>query len=286
MHRKYVELFTLLSVFVMVMAGCRKENNEANDMVLEPENEFVVKNDSMIYGLTCDGTTDSVIVLWPFSGDPVTYSCIDAKQDGRVIGKPEIGDWVGIMKNPEDSTEARLVVNLDQLKGTWTYPVMPVMKELQNMSRRMQRRMMANMSDSIKETFFVPREYGFTLKRGHVAQAVGRIMRSNSLQDDSPVQYPEVKNYKQWYMCNGKLLLVSGVPPMAGGEKKKTKAKPVPDIVDTLEFKFMDNDSLVLQGGGVTYHFHRKQNAIKANEAAIKATRKQEAATEKMRMDK
>ncbi len=282
MHRKYVELIIFTVGVIMITAGCRKENTPAEELTLEPENEFVVKNDSMVYGLTCDGTTDSVIVLWPFSGNPITYSCIDAKQNGRVIGKPEIGDWVGIMKNPEDSTEAQMVIDLDMLKGTWTYPVMPVMKELQNMSRRMQRRMMANMPDSVKETFFVPREYGFTLKRGHAAQPVGRIMRSNSLQDDSPVQYPEVKNYKQWYMCNGKLLLISGFPPMMGDTKKK----PKPDVVDTLEFRYMDNDSLILSQNGTTYHFHRKQNAIKANEAATKAAQKQEAATEKVRIEK
>ncbi len=282
MHRKYVKLIIFTIGVILTTAGCRKENAPAEEIVLEPEDEFVVKNDSMVYGLTCDGTTDSVVVLWPFSGDPITYSCIDAKQNGRIIGKPEIGDWVGVMKNPEDSTEARMVIDLDMLKGTWTYPVMPVMKELQNMSRRMQKRMMANMSDSIKETFFVPREYGFTLKRGHAAQPVGHIMRSNSLQDDSPVQYPEVKNYKQWYMCNGKLLLISGVPHIMGDNKKK----PVPNVVDTLEFKYMDNDSLILYQSGTTYHFHRKQNAIKANEAAMKAARKQEAATEKVRTDK
>lgn len=281
-NNKYLKLLPVLFVAALVTGGCGKKEKEAEMIELEPEKEFVVKNDSMIYGLTCDGTTDSVVVVWPFGGDPVTYSCIDAKQNGRIIGKPEIGDWIGIMRNPEDSTEARMVINLDQLKGTWTYPVLPVMKDLQHMSKRMQRRMMANMPDSVKETFFVPREYGFTLKRGHAAQAVGRIMRSNTLQDDSPVQYPEVKNYKQWYMSNGRLLLISGQYHVSGEPKRKEE----PDVVDTLEFRFMDNDSLVLSQHGTEYHFHRKQNAIQANAAAMKAARKQEAATEKVRVDK
>lgn len=282
MQNNSIRLLSLIFVAALVMGGCRKKPDEAVEIQLEPEKEFVVKNDSMIYGLTCDGTTDSVVVIWPFGGDPVTYSCIDAKQSGRIIGKPEIGDWVGVMLNPEDSTEARMVINLDQLKGTWTYPVMPVMKDLQHMSRRMQKRMMANMPDSVKETFFVPREYGFTLKRGHVAQSVGRIMRSNTLQDDSPVQYPEVKNYKQWYMCNGRLLLISGQYHMRTENKHKEK----PNVVDTLDFVYMDNDSLVLKQNGTDYHFHRKLNALTANAAATKAARKQEAATEKVREDK
>lgn len=281
MHNKYIQLLLLLFVVAFVAGGCKKKSEAVEEIEIEPEKEFVVKNDSMIYGLTCDGTTDSVVVVWPFGGDPITYSCIDAKQNGRIIGKPEIGDWIGIMRNPEDSTEARMVINLDQLKGTWTYPVMPVMKDLQHMSKRMQKRMMANMPDSVKETFFIPREYGFTLKRGHVAQPVGRIMRTNTLQDDSPVQYPEVKNYKQWYMCNGRLLLISGQFHIKNGAKQKE----VPNIVDTLEFAYMDNDSLILSQNGIRYSFHRKQNALKANEAATKAAQKQEAASEKVRVD-
>lgn len=164
-----------------------------------------------------------------------------------------------------------MVLDLDQLKGTWTYPVMPVMKELQNMSKRAQRRMMANMSDSVKETYLVPREYGFTLKRGHKAQAVGRIMKSNTLEDDSPVQYPEVKNYHQWYTCNGRLLLVSGEMQMPDA-KQQTRPKTE---VDTMDFVFMSADSLILTLNGQRYHFHRKENAIQANAAATKAAAKQ-----------
>lgn len=277
MRNKYITLtfFSLLLLFSV--AGCRKSEPTAE--VAEPaqEPEFVVKNDSMIYGLVCDGTSDSVIVLWPFSGDPMVLNSIDAKHNGRIIGKLEIGDWTGVLLNGEDSTEVTMAVNLDQLKGTWTYPVMPVMKDLQHMSKRMQRRMMANMPDSVKATYLVPREYGFTLKRHNKAQPVGWIMRSNSLEDDSPVQYPEVKNYKQWYMSNGRLLLISSERPKPGEETKK------PNVVDTLDLVFMDTDSLVLMQTGIRYSFHRKQNAIKANEAASKAAEKQDSASNKLR---
>ncbi|MCI6503968.1 MAG: lipocalin family protein [Prevotella sp.] len=280
MRNKYITftLFTLLLLFSV--AGCRKSEPTAE--VAEPaqEPEFVVKNDSMIYGLICDGTSDSVIVLWPFSGDPMVLNSIDAKHNRRIIGNLEIGDWTGVMLNAEDSMEVTMAVNLDQLKGTWTYPVMPVMKDLQHMSKRMQRRMMANMPDSIKATYLVPREYGFTLKRHNKAQPVGWIMRSNSLEDDSPVKYPEVKNYKHWYMSNGRLLLISG--EKANPEEKTRK----PNVVDTLDFVFMDTDSLVLTQAGRRYSFHRKQNAIKANEAAAKAVEKQDSANDKLRLNR
>ena len=272
----YIANLLLILSLVVALSGCRKRGLNSSDnadtpLVFEPEVE--IKGDSMLYGLSCDGSSDSVIVLWPFKGDPISYTCIDAKRQGRIIGKPQIGDWVGIMINPEDTTEAVFVINLDQLKGTWTYPVLPVMKELSQMSKRMQHRMMENLNDSIKQTYFIPREYGFTLKRSHNAQAVGRIMRSNSLEDDSPVQYPEVRNYRKWYMHNGRLLLVSYDPIMPGQEEGKR-----PEVLmDTLDFVYMDNDSLILRQHGIRYGFHRKENALKANAAATKAQQEQDA---------
>lgn len=276
MHNKTIYITLFLFATLIALGGCKKKKTtEADETPIMPENLVEIKGDSMLYGLSCDGSSDSVIVLWPFDGDPITFSCIEAKREGKVIGSPQIGDWVGIMVNPEDTTEATFVINLDQLKGTWTYPVMPVMKELQNMSRRMQKRMMDNMPDSVKNAYFIPREYGFTLKRSHKAQAVGRIMRSNTLEDDSPVQYPEVKNYQEWYTLNGKLILVSGkfMMPLKDGETpQKTKVS-----LDTLEFLYMDNDSLILLSHGTRIGFHRKENALKANAEATKAQNKQDA---------
>ena len=265
-------LLLLLTVIMVTLSGCNKKDAASDELtpsMLDVEVE--IKGDSMLYGLTCDGTSDSVVVIWPFSGDPVTLNCIDAKQNHRIIGKPEIGDWIGVMRSQEDSTEVTMVINLDQLKGTWTYPVLPVMKELQNMSRRTQRRMMADMPDSIKNTFFVPREYGFTLKRLHQAQSVGRVMRNNTLEDDSPVAYPEVKNYRHWYMLNGKLILVSAQRLPKDQDSKD--AKPIA-VLDTLEFIHMSEDSLVLTLHGQQYGFHRKTNSLEANAEAIKAQEK------------
>lgn len=242
--------------------GKEKIDDETEEMFIDDAPE--IKGDSMLYGLSCDGTSDSVVVIWPFSGDPITLSAIDAKENKRIIGKPEIGDWIGVMLDPEDSTCATMVVNLDELKGTWTYPVMPVMKELQNMSKRAQRRMMAHIDDSIKTNFLIPREYGFTLKRNHNAQAVGRVMRSNSLEDDSPVVYPEVRNYQKWYMLNGRLVLIAGDRrPVGASPEQKTKY-----TLDTLDFISMSGDSLVLMSHGTRYGFHRKLNAMEANKEA------------------
>ncbi len=269
-----------MSLFVaaVVFNGCRG-NRAEDDLEDGIEDELVIKNDSMIYGLACDGSSDSAVVLWPFNGgDPITISCIDAKHAGKVMGRPEIGDWVGVMVDPQDSTDATFVLNLDELKGTWTYPVMPVFKDLQHMSKRMQRRFLAQMDDSIMQSFMVPRQYGFVLKRSHQAFAVGRIMRNNTLEDDSPVSYPKVKNYKRWYVVNGKLLLVSGDFRMPDDKKAKRR----PDVVDTLTFEKLQGDSLVLSHNGVTYHFHRQESAAAANAAAQAAADKQNKRKEQM----
>ena len=259
--------------FCMAVTICSCSSNKSEEgMLTVVDDGLVIKGDSMIYGLACDGSSDSTLVLWPFKGEPLSISCIDAKRAGQVMGKPEIGDWVGVIVDSSDSTEATLVLNLDEMKGTWTYPVMPVLKDVQHMSKRMQRRFMAQMDDSLKQTFLIPREYGFVLKRSHKAEAVGRVRRTTTLEDDSPVTYPEVKNYKKWYTCNGKLLLVSGQFHIVGDKAPKQ----VPDVVDTMTFVKMQGDSLILSQHGVNYHFHRQASAAAANAAAQAAVAKQD----------
>ena len=266
------KILAFIGIICLLLFSCsKKEQGKEHHALGFPDVKVDIKGDSMVYGLVCDGTTDSVIVLWPFSGDPVIYDCIDAHENNRIIGKPSIGDWVGIIRDSIDTMVVAMAIDLDQLKGTWTYPVIPVMKDLQHMSPRMQKRMMANMPDSIKNTFMIPREYGFTLKRAHQAQAVGYVRSASTLQSDSPVEYPKVKRYVQWHMLNGRLILVSA-------DRKPTKDSdidaPVEVKMDTLDFVYMDNDSLIMTQNGVRYGFHRKESAMAANKEANKAQAK------------
>lgn len=269
--------FVAVIALVLTCISCnKKEKPEESSLLNQVDATDMIKGDSMVYGLACDGSNDSVIVVYPFDGgDPVTYKCFDAFRDGNIIGKPEIGDWVGLMLDPDDKKTATMIINLDELKGIWTYPVMPTFKDLQHMSKKMQKRMeaqmIANMSDSMKETYLIPREYGFALKRSHVAQSVGRIHQT-STDDESPVEYPPVKNYCQWFMWNGKLILVSSDRNMSNTQNK-------PKIVfDTLSFVSMDQDSLILNNHGKRIGFHRKSSVITAN---ANAQKKAEAADKK-----
>ena len=212
MKIKYLFFATFAGILTMV--SCGKKNEPVANIGTQIDVSKQIVGDSMIYGLACEGTSDSNIVVYPFNGgDPIKYSCIDAHKRHRIIGHPEIGDWVGLVLDKEDTTVATMVVNLDQLKGTWTYTVMPTFKDFKHLSKRMQKKMestlIEQMPDSERALYMVPREYGFSLKRSHNAEPVGRIRHNVGVDEDSPVEYPEVKHYAQWFSWNGRLILVS-----------------------------------------------------------------------------
>ena len=225
------------------------------------------KGDKMIYGLTCDGCTDSTIVFLPNEGgDPVTYNIEKATHNKQIFGKPEIGDWIGIILNPANKHEAMMVIDLDQLKGTWSYEVVPTLKEMKTKTNREIR---AEITDSMKEILFVPRQYGFTLKRHFQASPVGLIYKGNSLSDESIVEYPKVKIYTGWHVFNGKLILRL--------DTVDERQRRIPDskvVRDTATFLYMLDDSLALRIKDSTIGFRRQKNAMSANKKAAEAAAK------------
>lgn len=263
----------IIAVSALLLAACSPTPQPAAEPKSKAEK---AEPDSMVYGLTCDGTSDSVLMLLPLDrpgADPVAFNTETAKAQGRIIGRPEIGDWVGVLLNPEDSTEATLVVDLDQLKGTWTRQVRPTWKTAARMSRRAQRRRMAELPDSLREAYMVPREYGFTLKRSAQASPVGYVMTQSSLADDSPVEYPPVENVTGWNPHNGRLVLI--ITPRQPIGQTPRKAPRGRERRDTLDFVLMTADSLVLTNArGERQAYHRKADAMSANAAASAAAEK------------
>lgn len=230
------------------------------------------ESDRMVYGLACDGCSDSVVVILPFNdndksdySDPVRYNIIKAMKAKKVFGHPEIGDWVGVLLNPKNPREADMVIDLDQLKGTWTYQVLPTLK---GMATKTERQIEAELTDSMKEILFVPREYGFTLKRQHQASSVGYVMAANSLSDESLVEYPPVKRFTSWKTVNGKLILTEDTV-----DANRVKIPENKLVHDTMEFVFMHEDSLALRIRGEVIGFHRQKNAIEANKKATEIAR-------------
>lgn len=269
-----IKLLLLMALAVISFASCKKgyppkqPNTNLAISLSKP-----AKGDKAIYGLACMGCTDTTIVLLPNQGgDPVKYNILDANRNRQVFGDIEIGDWICILPCTEkgEKNRADMVIDLDKLKATWTYTVMPHLRDVSHLSKRQQARILANMPDSIVETFMVPREYGFTLKRMSEARSVGRVMQSSDVEDDSPVEYPEVPQYTEWHAYNGKLILVRGKTEIAGMVFNAKTSR------DTLSFVYMKKDSLVLRDkNGNIQSYHKKTSEQAANAAARQAAIKQ-----------
>lgn len=275
MTKDYRAMRTKWSLFLTVMtsiflAGCMQKG--AEDNLAQPQTkgksnkEMLLSGDRTIYGLACEGCTDSVVVLLKDDGsDPVRFDIIDAFQNHRVQGKLKVGDWIGLVPNEEDSTVADFVVNLDELKGTWCYVVMPKLKDYATMSPKLQARIMKDMPDSVKEQFMIPREYGFTLRRQWTAQSVGYVRTASALEDESPVVYPRLLYFTEWHILNGQLVMTSG-------EYKKKSDSDDFEVInnrqDTCEITYLRGDSLVLSSDGESRSYYRRTNKDEINKQA------------------
>ncbi len=252
---------------LMLLAACGKK--ETNASVEQPQSANAqpqrLEGDSTVYGLACEGCSDSVIVLLPGDGsDPVRYNIIEATHNRQVMGKPKVGDWMGLVLNKEDKRVADLVVDLDQLKGSWCYVVMPKLRDYDKMTPRMRNRMMNEMNDSLRETYMIPREYGFSLKRHWTAQSIGYVQEQNSLEDESPVVYPQLLYYTEWHIWNGKLVMVSGDFKM----DKQNNVNVTNLRQDTCDIVYLKDDSLVLGSEGITRSYYRLTAESEINKRA------------------
>lgn len=255
------------TALAILLLSCGKRHTTTD--ILESGKSLTANTvgDKTIYGLACDGCTDSVLVLLPDKGgDPVKYDIIDAFHDGKILGKPKIGDWVGVIRSQEDSMTATMVVDIDELKGIWCYIVMPQMRDFSHMSQKLQRRLMNQMSDSIKETHLIPREYGFWLKSNWIAQSVGYVPAQSALEEESPVVYPPLGYFTTWQMWNGMLIVTSATPTLTK-DGKITITNPVND---TCNIDYLKNDSLVLSDRFGSRGYYRKKNVNDVNKKAIK----------------
>lgn len=255
---KNIEAALFCFVISISMIGCGYKTAKPSDGEPIASQGRVLKGDSCVYGFACDGCTDSVLVLLPENiSDPVKYEIIDARRMGQVFGHPKIGDRIAMVIDPEDSLTAQLVIDLDQLQGTWCYTVMPQMRTFDNMSKRLQRRMERNMPDSVRNKLFVPREYGFTLSSHYSARPVGMKMGGSGIEEDSPVIYPTLPMYSEWHIFNGKLLLTQQRPPSEGKASQKPLVR-----TDTATITMLAPDTLVLEfSDGTTKGYYRKNTS-------------------------
>ncbi len=262
MSHKLVFIFSLaLSVLTAFVSCNTKEVKDSEQPVFTQR----LQGDNAIYGLACDGCNDTVIVVLPEdNSDPMTYNIMEAKRRNRIMGKIQIGDRLCIVLNKKNKKEADVVVDIDKLAGIWCYIVMPKMRDAEQLSAKAQARMMNNMSDSMKETYLIPREYGFYLKRDWIATSVGYVDDNNALAQESPVEYPPLGYFTAWHLWNGMLVITSGKPSSKNNVQINVKSLHN----DTCSIDYLDGDSLVLSSDGVSRSYYRKENINDINRRA------------------
>lgn len=262
MSHKLVFIFCLFFSSLVALVSCNtKEMKDAE----KPAYTVRLQGDSAVYGLACDGCNDTIVVVLPEdNSDPVTYNIMEAKRRKRVLGKVQIGDRLCIVLNKKNKKKADVVVDIDKLAGIWCYIVMPKMRDAGQMSAKAQARMMNNMSDSLKETYLIPREYGFYLKRDWIASSVGYVDDNNALAQESPVEYPPLGYFTAWHLWNGMLVITSGTPSSKNNGQIDVKSLQN----DTCSIDYLYGDSLVLSSDGISRSYYRKENINDVNRRA------------------
>ena len=143
-------LYPLIFFALAVLVACNDTATSGDQGAIS--DEVRLKGDHTVYGLACDGCSDSVIVvLRNEGGDPVRYNIVNAMKNKQVFGEITIGDEVAVLVNPHNKNEALEVIDLEQLKGTWTFQVLPKLKPS---ATKTEEQIMAEMTDSMKAVLF------------------------------------------------------------------------------------------------------------------------------------
>ena len=230
-----------LIIGAVLMFSCK--GKQAERKTADAENDlmtFEVEGDSTVYGLVCDGCTDTILVFLPVSNiaaDPDTFNVLNATKRGKVLGHLRVGDRIGIVRNATDSTVADCVVDLEDLSNTWCYKVTPKLRARADMEGTTQE-LPASLPDTLRKRLLEPMEFTMQLRSDRTAMVMGSFQRSRDEMMEL-VEYPKPKRYGQWTLFNGKLLL------------KETAFHPNDSTqtfsIDTAQFVMLGRDTLVLK---------------------------------------
>ncbi len=238
-----------LTAAMTLAAACGQKENVTE--LTPAEATTVAEGDSTIYGLACDGCSDTVVVFLrsPYHGqDPDTLNILEATRHHKVFGRPLIGDELAIVRNAVDTTVADLVVVTQDLKGQWCYRVLPTLRERADMEDVTN----TELPDSIKELLSVEREYGFQLKAEGAAFPIGMTYRVTTSDEEEMVVYPELKRYMEWHLYNGHIVLQSAITDSLGERHIR--------LSDTADVVMLNADTLVLQFNDHIQGYYRRNN--------------------------
>lgn len=205
-----------------------------------------------IYGLACNGCNDTIVVLLRnIESDPDTFYILDASRQKQVFGHLRIGDMLAVVRNADDSARADKVIDLDDLKATWCYEVLPTLRKRADVSEADARQLLAKMPESLKDSLLVPREYGFQLKSENKVTPVGMSYQSKTSDEETPFEYPPLKRYRQWRLKGGQLILTETMRDSVGNI--------LPVSSDTADLVLLRPDTLVLRFGDEVKGYYKKE---------------------------
>jgi len=237
-----------LAAIIALTAACGGKNTETEERT--NGQIAAIEGDSTIYGLACDGCSDTIVVFLrsPYQGqDPDTLNILEATKQHRVFGRPLIGDEIAIVRNSADTTVADMMVVTQDLKGEWCYRVLPALRERAGMDGAVK----AEQPDSVKELLSVEREYGVQLKAEGAAFPIGLTYRAATTDEEEIVVYPELKRYFEWHLFNGHLVLQAAFTDSLG-ERHVT-------VSDTADVEMLGPDTLVLRFKDYVQGYYRRQ---------------------------
>ena len=240
----------LMILVLFIITACTSVTSQGEQESGAYNEEQPLPGDSTVYGLACEGCTDSILVYLPYAGgDPDTIDILNARIQRRVFGRPDIGDQVAIVLSAEDKSIADIVINIDRLKGEWCYQVMPRLRPRAGVSADSIVQLPPDFPDSLRKKWFQPREYGIEFQRDHRARPIG-VERQQTQKQQTPVIYPTARRYRQWNIFNGHLLL-SEVRRDTLGNQQVTRT-------DTADIVFLRRDTLLLRFSDHEQGYYRK----------------------------
>ena len=236
------QIFLAIIAAGILSVACSEQQTKTTDDEKVISTQTNLPGDSTLYGLACEGCTDSVIVLLSnMGGDPDTFDIIEARKAQQVFGRARTGDQLALIVNGTDSTIADMVINLSRLKGHWGYTVTPRLREVAGMNH-------SQMPDSIRKRIMKPREYGFKLKHEWTAAPIGYEQEKERR---GPVEFPMLMWYNEWHIYNGHLILTQNMETIGVKEENRKTQHDTTDIV------YLRRDSLVLRFNDHTQGYYR-----------------------------
>ncbi|MBR1548666.1 MAG: hypothetical protein IJ637_08080 [Prevotella sp.] len=234
-------------IVALTTAACGNKQQAAD----EPADNMAISThqnapgDSALYGLACDGSTDSMLVLLPYAGgDPDTFDIVKASKQNRVFGRPHIGDELAVILNPNNRAEALMVINTKELTGDWCYMVRPTLRQTID-NQQMRRQAKGALPDSIRQLLEKQLEYTIRLKADNSATTHGGMRMHTTTDEVSPIEYPMLKRYTEWHLANGQIILkadtISGFSP-EGALPESDTATIIVLTKDTLVLQYSDHE--------------------------------------------